>query len=92
MSNKRELLTKTALDLFYKNGINSVGINEILKVSGVAKKTLYNYFGSKEELVLFKSFCSFDNRFDERPSVISKDLKIWYFPMKLRLSFYDQES
>ena len=52
MSKKRELLIKTALDLFYKNGINSVGINEILKVSGVAKKTLYNHFESKDTLVL----------------------------------------
>ncbi|WP_340677140.1 TetR/AcrR family transcriptional regulator [Paraglaciecola sp.] len=52
MSDKRQILVDTALDLFYKHGINSIGINEILKVSGVAKKTLYNHFEGKEALVL----------------------------------------
>lgn len=53
MSNdKRQLLIDTALTLFYQQGVNSVGINEILKVSGVAKKTLYHHFSSKEALLL----------------------------------------
>lgn len=52
MSKKRQLLIDTALALFYKNGVNSIGINEILKVSGVAKRTLYSHFDSKEALVL----------------------------------------
>lgn len=52
MSEKRQLLIDTALKLFYKNGIKSIGINEILKSSGVAKRTLYNHFESKDALVL----------------------------------------
>lgn len=52
MNKKRQLLIDTALKLFYTNGINSIGINEILKVSGVAKKTLYSHFDSKEALIL----------------------------------------
>ncbi len=52
MNDKKKLLIDTALHLFYENGINSVGINEILKVSGVAKKTMYNHFKSKDELVV----------------------------------------
>ncbi|NQY88902.1 MAG: TetR/AcrR family transcriptional regulator [Colwellia sp.] len=52
MSKKRQQLIDTALQLFYQRGINSIGINEILTVSGIAKKTLYNHFTSKEELVL----------------------------------------
>lgn len=52
MSKKRQQLIDIALQLFYERGINSVGINEILSVSGIAKKTLYNHFASKEELVL----------------------------------------
>jgi AcrR family transcriptional regulator len=52
MNDKKQLLVKSALRLFYENGINSVGINEILQVSGVAKKTLYNHFKSKEELII----------------------------------------
>lgn len=52
MSKKRDLLLNTALELFYRHGINSIGINEVIKVSGVAKKTLYSHFSSKEDLVL----------------------------------------
>ncbi|KJR28890.1 TetR family transcriptional regulator [Vibrio navarrensis] len=52
MSQKRQLLVDTALALFYANGINSIGINEVLTVSGVAKRTLYSHFPSKEALVL----------------------------------------
>ncbi|KGJ93634.1 TetR/AcrR family transcriptional regulator [Colwellia psychrerythraea] len=52
MNEKRALLIDTALALFYTKGINSVGINEILKTSGIAKKTLYGHFEGKEALVL----------------------------------------
>jgi len=52
MSKKRDLLLNTALELFHRHGINSIGINEVIKVSGVAKKTLYSHFNSKEDLVL----------------------------------------
>jgi AcrR family transcriptional regulator len=52
MSKKRQLLIDTALDLFYRYGINSIGINEVLKTSGVAKRTLYSHFESKDALVL----------------------------------------
>lgn len=52
MSQKRERLINTALDLFYCNGINSIGVNEVLKVSGVAKRTLYTHFNGKDELIL----------------------------------------
>ncbi|WP_438970031.1 TetR/AcrR family transcriptional regulator, partial [Methylophaga sp.] len=49
--NKRQKLIEEAFDLFYKKGIHSVGINQILKQANVAKKTLYSYFNSKEALL-----------------------------------------
>lgn len=52
MNDKKQHLIDTALNLFYQRGINSIGINEVLKVSGIAKKTLYNHFKSKDDLVL----------------------------------------
>ncbi len=52
MSDKREQLIQTALMLFYQHGIRAIGINEVLKQSGIAKKTLYHHFSSKDELVL----------------------------------------
>lgn len=49
---KRQLLITTAFNLFYRHGIHSTGINTILSESGVAKKTLYNHFESKNALIL----------------------------------------
>jgi AcrR family transcriptional regulator len=37
--------------LFYGNGIHAVGVDTIAAEAGVTKKTLYDRFGSKEELV-----------------------------------------
>jgi len=48
---KPDLLIHTAFELFYKYGIHAVGINRILSETGVAKKTLYHHFASKDALV-----------------------------------------
>lgn len=45
-------ITETASFLFYKNGYNSTGINQIIAEAGIAKATLYNHFKSKEEICL----------------------------------------
>ncbi len=42
----------TASELFYAHGIHAVGVDRIALESGVTKKTLYERFGSKENLVL----------------------------------------
>ncbi len=48
----RALIIETASELFYKNGYNLTGINEIIAKAGIAKATLYSHFKSKEELCL----------------------------------------
>ncbi|MDR9891612.1 TetR/AcrR family transcriptional regulator [Pseudenterobacter timonensis] len=52
MNDKKQQLIITALNLFNERGINSVGINEVLAVSGIAKRTLYLHFSGKDELIL----------------------------------------
>lgn len=46
----RHTIIETASQLFYANGYNRTGINEVIAESGVAKATLYNHFRSKDEL------------------------------------------
>ena len=49
---KREQIITEALRLFYQNGFNATGVDRIITEAGVSKKTLYNHFRSKDELVL----------------------------------------
>ena len=54
--------------MFYTKGLHAVGINEILAESNVAKKTLYNHFASKDELIcacLAKRDTQFNSWFEE---------------------------
>jgi AcrR family transcriptional regulator len=50
MKTAREKLLSTATRLFYKYGINNVGVDEIVRQSGVTKMTLYKHFHSKDAL------------------------------------------
>ena len=47
----RERLLAAADELFYAEGVHTVGIDRIIERAGVAKASLYSSFGSKEELV-----------------------------------------
>jgi AcrR family transcriptional regulator len=47
----RARLLAAASELFYAEGVQSVGIDRVIEHAGVAKATLYSAFGSKEELV-----------------------------------------
>lgn len=48
----RERLINAAYQLFAAHGISSIGIDRILEVSGCAKASLYNNFGSKSALAI----------------------------------------
>ena len=47
----RERLLDTAADLFYREGIRAVGVDLVVKKTGVAKTSLYRHFPSKDDLV-----------------------------------------
>jgi AcrR family transcriptional regulator len=47
----RERLLEAAGELFYAEGVQSVGIDRVIEQAGVAKASLYKTFGSKEQLV-----------------------------------------
>jgi len=47
----RERLLEAASELFYAEGVHSVGIDRVIEHAGVAKASLYSTFGSKDGLV-----------------------------------------
>ncbi|MCG8387762.1 MAG: TetR/AcrR family transcriptional regulator, partial [Cytophagales bacterium] len=65
----RQRIIETASLLFYRNGYNSTGINEIISESGIAKATLYSHFKSKEDICL--SYLQFKN------TIFLEDIKVF---------------
>jgi AcrR family transcriptional regulator len=47
----RQRLLAAAADLFYRRGIGAVGVDLVSKQAGVSKRTLYQQFGSKGQLI-----------------------------------------
>lgn len=50
--NARGRLLDTAIDLFYVQGFNAVGLDQILAATGVTKTTFYKHFDSKDDLIV----------------------------------------
>ena len=48
----RERILETADRLFYGQGIRAVGVDTIAAEIGISKRTLYNYFPSKDDLIV----------------------------------------
>ncbi|MFT4801621.1 MAG: AcrR family transcriptional regulator [Flavobacteriaceae bacterium] len=48
----KERIIETASDLFYNNGYNQTGINQIIAEAGVAKASMYQNFRSKEDIAV----------------------------------------
>lgn len=49
---KARVILDAASTLFYEHGIHAVGVETIAAQAGVTKRTLYDRFGSKEQLVV----------------------------------------
>ena len=49
-TNPKDRILETASRLFYTQGYNATGINQILEEAKVAKASLYTHYGSKDEL------------------------------------------
>jgi AcrR family transcriptional regulator len=48
----RELISNTATEMFLARGFDDVRVTEVAERCGVSEKTVYNYFPTKESLVL----------------------------------------
>nr|WP_299386552.1 TetR/AcrR family transcriptional regulator [Allomuricauda sp.] len=67
-----EHIITTAGNLFYVNGYNSTGINEIVEKCGIAKATLYSHFKSKEDICIAYLQQRHDQMLGSLKSFISK--------------------
>lgn len=49
-ASRREDVLRAASELFYEEGFRAVGVDAIAERAGISKMTIYNHFGSKDEL------------------------------------------
>src|SRR3954469_17749923 len=84
----RERLLASADELFYREGINNVGIDRILEHAGVAKASLYTTFGSKDELVR----AYLEQRNEKRRARIERHLAGKRSPREKLLAIFDAQS
>ena len=47
----QERILQTTDRLFYEQGIRAVGVDTVAAEAGISKRTLYNYYPSKDELI-----------------------------------------
>lgn len=71
---KMKDILAAAFDLFRKEGIEAVKITDIAEKANVSKVSIYNYFGSKEELARQVMFDYMDKKAEEFRGFMSEDL------------------
>lgn len=49
---RRDHIIEVAIELFCEHGFHATGVDTIMRAAKVSKKTLYNHFRSKDELIL----------------------------------------
>jgi AcrR family transcriptional regulator len=74
-SEQREKLLKGATELFMRYGLRSVSMDDIARQLGVSKKTIYQYFTDKDDMVatVVKSHMEGQQRQFDEITHISKD-------------------
>src|SRR5438105_15067809 len=81
----RERLLAAASELFYEEGVHTVGIDRIIERAGVAKASLYSSFGSKDELVR----CYLEDRHATRKERIERLVEATDDPRERILAVFD---
>ncbi len=81
----RDRLLAAADELFYEEGIHTVGIDRVIARAGVAKASLYSAFGSKEDLVL----AYLQARAEQRAARISRAIARHDHPREQILAIFD---
>lgn len=71
---KMQDILDSAFDLFRKEGIDEAKITDIAKKANVSKVSIYNYFGSKEELARQVMFNYMDKKAEELKRLMCSEL------------------
>jgi AcrR family transcriptional regulator len=81
----RDRLLAAANELFYEEGIHTVGIDRVIERAGVAKASLYSTFGSKDELI--RAYLA--ARHQARQQRLTQKLARYHNPREQLLGIFD---
>ncbi|WP_436524397.1 TetR/AcrR family transcriptional regulator [Actinoplanes sp. HUAS TT8] len=81
----RERLLAAADELFYAEGVHTIGIDRVIEQAGVAKASLYSCFGSKDGLVR----AYLQNRHQERRARLQRHIDKHTDPRDRLLAIFD---
>jgi AcrR family transcriptional regulator len=84
----RERLLEAADELFYADGVHSVGIDRVLERADVARASLYGTFGSKDELIR----AYLDRRMDTMQARLRAAADAYDDPRQRLLSVFDAQA
>ena len=83
----RERLLNAATELFYEEGVHTVGIDRVIERAGVAKATLYNTYGSKDGLI--RAYLA--DRHESRRARITAKVEQHQDPRERLLAVFDSQ-
>ena len=90
MADKRQEVAERACALYNKYGIRSVTMDDVVRELGISKKTLYQYFNDKSELIIAALDCESQRRTQEHKVAIDKssnaiDQMLNYYDLQMRM-------
>lgn len=71
---KADAIVRAALELFSRRGVKDVSVAEIAEQAHVSPVTIYNYFGSKDNLAKQVFFALMDSKMGEAERLLRSDL------------------
>ena len=84
---KKESIRRAAIELFQTYGFKKVSLSDIASNAGVSQVTIYNHFGSKEELVHDIVKTVFQSYIEKYRAIIEEEKA---FPEKLEIIVFEK--
>jgi AcrR family transcriptional regulator len=71
---KKDRIRYSALELFSLHGVNNTSIAKVAEKAGVAPATVYNYFGTKDQLVKNTVIYFIEKKWDSLKRILDSDM------------------
>lgn len=84
--NKKSKIKQVAFELFLKHGIEKVSLAEIAKGAGVSPVTIYNYFGTKDQLITKVMTSFLEDEWQQKIELMRSELP---FPEKVERMIFE---